>query len=358
MLILLSSGARRRYRDDIVRALAHPAGTHLRFRYGKSYVADALLAAPDKTLIGREALICHLADQNDGKPALVLPCRFVSVERAELVGSSLILTLSAGAYAQNLDDAALRALMTPAEVALLPNQGSDAKSPPGLFAFSIAAPLTNKYAPDAAGAAAFEATAEALRDAGFGAADTPMAFYMVRGLAKESGKTEMPVAAKDGRYGLVAGVRYALDVYSYAPDADITPADASTLTVAADDSDVKFSSEMAAKLDSRYDLNRFLFSTEQRLLSLPTGMRITLGVPTLVDGKTTIEQRCDITLDLRFAGSKWLTVGQIALIAIGTATPAVIGAYAAQKGSPGLAAIMFVTALATGIGTVFPFKKS
>lgn len=359
MLILLSSGARRRYRDDIIRALAHPVGTQLRFRYGKSYVADELLALQRaKALVGHDALICHLADQKDGKPALLVPCRFVSVDLAELVGSSLILTLRAGAYAQQLDDTGLRALMTPTELELLPTQGQDAKAPQGLFAFPIAAPLTSKYAPDAAGAAAFEASAEALRAAGFGAADTPMAFYMVRALAKDSGKTETPVAATNGRYELAAGDRYALDVYSYAPDGDITPADASTLTLAADDSEVKFSSETAAKLDSRYDLNRFRFSIDQRLLSLPTGLRIALGVPTLIDGKTVIEQRCDITLELRFAGSKWLTAARIGLIATGTATPAVIGAYAAQKGSPGLAAIMFIAALAAGIGTVFPFKKS
>jgi hypothetical protein len=130
------------------------------------------------------------------------------------------------------------------------------------------------------------------------------------------------------------------------------------LTIAADDGEVKFSSETAAKLDSRYDLNRFRFSIEQRLLSLPTGLRIALGVPSVVDGKSVVEQRCDITLELRFAGSKWLATARIVLIAISTATPAVIGAYAAQKGSLGLATIMFVTALATGIGTVFAFKRS
>ncbi len=358
MLILLSSGARRRYRDDIIRALAHPTGTTLRFRYDKSYVADALLAEPPAQGGARQdGLICYLADQQDGQPALLVPCRFVSVDRAELVGSSLILTLRVGAYAQRLDSTALRNLMTPAEVAMLPNQGPDAKTLTGLFAFPIAAPLGSNYATEDEGAAAFEATANALRDAGFGAADEPMSFYMVHTLAKKTGKAEMPVSAKDGRYELAAGVRYVLDVYSYAPGSDSTPSDANTLTIAADDGEVKFSSETAVKLDSRYDLNRFRFSIEQRLLSLPTGLRIALGVPSVVDGKSVVEQRCDITLELRFAGSKWLATARIVLIAIGTATPAVIGAYAAQKGSPGLATIMFVTALATGIGTVFPFKR-
>jgi len=355
LLILLSSGARRRYRDDIVRALAHPAGTELRFRYGKAYVADAVLADRQQgSLAGQEALICHLADQPEGKPALLVPCRFVKISRAELVGSSLILTLTAGDYVQQVDDAGLRALMTDDERALLPNQSSDAAAPPGKFAFPVAAPLTAKHAPDAASGSAFEATAEALRAAGFGA-DEPMAFYMVRKLVKAGSKPsdgDVAIAARDGRYALSSGKRYALDVYSYAPDGDTRPSDASTLTVEADDSDVKFSSETAGKLDSRYDMNRFRFSTEHRLLALPTGLRLALGVPKTIDGKAVVEERCDITLELRFAGAKWLTAVRIGLIAAGTAGPAIIGAYAAQKGSLGLAAVMVMVALATGIGTI------
>jgi hypothetical protein len=355
LLILLSSGARRRYRDDIVRALAHPAGTELRFRYGKAYVADAVLTDHQRgTLAGQEALICHLADQPGGKPALLVPCRFVKVSRAELVGSSLILTLTAGEYAQQLDDGALRALMSDEERALLPNQSSDAAAPVGKFAFPIAAPLTAKHAPDAASGSAFEATAEVLRAVGFGAHE-PMAFYMVRKLIATGtrlGDDDVAIAASEGRYALFSGKRYALDVYSYAPDGDTKPSDASTLTVEADDSDVKFSSETAAKLDSRYDMNRFRFSTEHRLLALPTGLRVALGVPRTIDGKSVVEKRCDITLELRFAGAAWLTVARVGLIAIGTAGPAIIGAYAAQKGSLGLAVIMVMVALATGIGTI------
>jgi hypothetical protein len=47
----------------------------------------------------------------------------------------------------------------------------------------------------------------------------------------------------------------------------------------------------------------------------------------------------------------------VAMIAIGTATPAVIGAYAAGKGSVGLAGVMFITSLFAGVATVFPALK-
>lgn len=98
---------------------------------------------------------------------------------------------------------------------------------------------------------------------------------------------------------------------------------------------------------------RFTFSTEQRLFELPAGLRLALGIPKEPDG-TDLEQRCDIMLDLRFRGSLRLAAARVVMIAIGTAAPAVIGAYAAGKGSLGLAAVMFITALFTGAPTVFP----
>ena len=361
MLILLSSGARRRYRDDIIRTLAHPAGTELRFRYGTDHVEASVLAdLRTGNLTGQDVLICHLADRKDGKPAALIPCRFATISRAKLVGTSIVLTLATGAYAQQLDDAGLRALMTPEELAQLPNQGSDAKEPPGKFALPIAAPLTSKAAPEAAGPAAFEMTAAALHAAEFGSGDPPTSFYAVRDLIDldGDGAIERPVVVTNGHYALRSGKRYAIEVYSFAPDSDVTSAAASTLTADANDIDVKFGSEKEAKLDSRYDLNRFCFSTDQRLLELPAGLRLALGVPTLVDGKTVIEQRCDITLELRFSGSKLMIGSRIFLIAIGTAIPAILGAYAAQKASFCLSAAMFAAALVTGIGTVFPFKRN
>jgi hypothetical protein len=363
LLILLSSGARRRYRDDIVRALAHPEGTHLRFRYGEEYVEPSALADAKKdALKGRTALICHLADQPDGKSALLVPCRFATIARTQLIGTSLVISLEVGAYVQRLDDPALRALMTPEERALLPNQGSDAQTPPGRFAFEIAAPLNANTTPKAAEMSAFEQTTKALRAAGFGSAEPPMAFYAIRDLVEASGKgdgSDPVITPVDGRYVLQSGKRYMLDVYSYAPDGDKNPSEASTLTIEADESDVKFSSETAAKLDSRYDLNRFRFSVEQRIATLPTGLRVALGVPAQVDGKTVQEERCDVTLEVRFASSNLLAAGRVAAIAAGTAGPAIIAAIVRPEWSLGLGAVMLVPALFAAWVTVYPnFKKS
>lgn len=354
MLILLSSSARRRYRDDIVRALAHPAGTEFRFRYGEKYLEPNLAARYERTRTTNIAgLICHLATP-EGAASLLVPCRFVTITRIQKVGSSYVFTLRVGEFVKGLDDAKLRGVMTSAELALLLPAKSDAKSPPGHFVFEISDALTPFRAGASEAMTAFEDTTEALRREAKFEDGQPIAFFSVQALSPATGG--LPLEPQGGRYELASGLRYFLDVYSYSPEGEDNPSDAMTLSASADDSDLKFSFETVAKLDSRYDLIRFAFSTEQRLFELPAGLRLALDVPKQADDEA-LEQRCDIMLDLRFRGSLRLAIARVAMIAIGTATPAVIGAYAAGKGSLGLAAVMFVAALFTGMATVFPALK-
>ena len=350
MLVLLSSSARRRYNDDIVRALAHPAGTEFRFRYGENYLGQDIAARHGRTrAVNLAGLICHLARPESATPFLA-PCRFVTVTRIQKVGSSYVFTLRVGDFVKDLDDAKLRGLMTADELALLPR----ANYPAGRFVFEISDSLTPFRAAASEAMTAFENTTKALRrDAKF-EDSKPISFFTVQGLSPASGAP--PLEPQGGRFELESGRRYFLDIYSYSPEGYDKPSDAITLSASADESGLKFSSETVTKLDSRYDLIRFAFSTEQQLFELPAGLRLALGVPKKADDKD-LEQRCDIMLDLRFRGSLRLAVARVAMISIGTATPAVIGAYAAGKGSLGLASVMFIAALFTGVATVFPALK-
>lgn len=356
MLVFLSSSARRRYGDDIVRAFAYPAGTKFRFRYGEKYLEPDLAARYEHTrAVNQAGIICHLATPGGAQPILT-PCRFITVTQVQTVGTSYVFTLRVGEFVKDLDDAKLRGLMTPTERAFIPPAKSDVLSLPGRFVFEI----TDSLAPFRAAAneamTAFENTTEALRREAKFEDGQSIAFFSVQGISPATGGPSL--VPQGGRYELESGRRYFLDVYSYSPEGEDNPSDAMTLSASADDSDLTFSSETVAKLDSRYDLIRFAFSTEQRLFELPAGLRLALGVPRKADDKD-LEQRCDIMLDLRFRGSLRLAVARVAMIAIGTATPAVIGAYAAGKGSLGLATVMFIAALFTGVATVFPaFKKA
>lgn len=352
MLILLSSGARRRYRDDIVRALAQPAGSVLRFRYGEKHVATSVLdTVRAGKLDDQRALVCYFSATTK-----LVPCRFAHIDRAELVGSSLMLSLRIAEYVTKLDDGAIRSLMTPAELAQVPVKQKVAATGEervaGPFAFSIAAPLSAMASLDATNMRSFEKTAEELGAAGFGA-DTPASFFAIRAIKDNAGKA---VAIDKGRYALKSGKRYTIDVYSYAPSGESEPGSADTLTFDTNDDALDVTSPGTAKLDSRYDLNQFSFTTEPRLRSLAARLKFALGVAGAGAPKT-LEERCDINLDLDISGALWMTIARIALIAAGTALPAIIGAYAADKGSLGLAFLMFLAAILTGLGTVIPAIK-
>src|SRR5262245_22369376 len=101
MLLFLSSGARPRYREDIVRLLALPIGGRLQFRYDLSIVDTALVEAAKRgKLTGERALVCYLWNRAEGAPVEYVPCRLVEVLTAEIVGSSFVVVFKVGNYAR------------------------------------------------------------------------------------------------------------------------------------------------------------------------------------------------------------------------------------------------------------------
>ncbi len=62
MFLLLSSAARPRYREDILRCVAAPVGGTIQFRYQKKWIAcDSL-----KSLNGKDGLVCYMGDAENG----------------------------------------------------------------------------------------------------------------------------------------------------------------------------------------------------------------------------------------------------------------------------------------------------
>ena len=123
MFLLLSSGARPRYRDDIIRVLALPLGGELQFRYERSLIAEDLLARFRSNDLRRETgLICYLSAGNRATPTQIVPCRFASILYTEVVGTSHIIRLEMREFAQ-IDEEALKKLLAPSELILRPSLG-------------------------------------------------------------------------------------------------------------------------------------------------------------------------------------------------------------------------------------------
>jgi hypothetical protein len=365
VLVLISSNSSRRYGDDIVRALAHPRGTDFQFRYGLKYFDPALIARTQANkLAGQEALICFLDADKATRTATFSSCRAVTVKRSEIVGSSCILTLTAGDYVKPLSDSELRAKLTASELKLLPAWASNPDFPEGKFVIEVDSKIHAGRVPHVDDElTAFEQTASALSKFPFFAAASRLTFYAVRAIATDDDwrpewwrqRQRVRAPYKDGRFQLSSGYRYDLEVYTFTPIAGAIAGGATKFLVDSDEKAIRFVSAKQITLDSRYDLNSFTFTTDQFLDTLSAGLRLALSIPTTVEPNT--EQRCDITLPVSFGGWRVLGISRMVIIAVGTAAPAIVGIVYKDQMSVGIAAVMIMSALIAGWASVFLGSK-
>jgi hypothetical protein len=362
MIILISSSAQQRYADDVVRALAYPAGTSFQFRYGTNYV-DGLLG--QRGLAGETALICYLSVDATAKAARLIPCRFATVEKVEIVGSSWIFTLNADSFVAVLDDGGIRAGLQQGERDLLPAFDAQGDGPKGKFALSVGVEFhrNRNYAPGAKAMAAFEETATALSVDPRFAPGQGLSFFTVLALntadrwwwSSRKGATEIrPV---DGRYALWLGWRYWLELYTYSASGGAPLRHPTRLACESSDPAVRFTASASHTLDSRYDLKRSNFTSTVAQMSVPAGLRISLKIPDQARPSDIVD-RCDITLEARFRGSLGWTVARIGFIAVGAAAPAAIAALKADQFTWPLLAMMVVGGAIGALGTLFPTLKA
>ncbi len=100
MLILLSSGSQKRYRDDVLRCLAAPVGAMVQFRYNDSIVESEIKEAI-RSSWGQDAIVCNLdvtTTDPDGRHP-ILPVRHVTIQRVWLTGSTVSVLFRVGAFA-------------------------------------------------------------------------------------------------------------------------------------------------------------------------------------------------------------------------------------------------------------------
>lgn len=365
MILLISSGAQRRYADDIVRALAHSAHTTLQFRYDQKYVGGTLIQRhASNGLLGERALICYLAVDHIAKTTRLIPCRFVTVAATQVIGSSWILTLEAGSFVGALDDAALRGSLTSGERDQLPAFDPKGAGLKGKFAIDINTDFSanRSIAVGDRDMSAFENTATALSaDPSFAAA-SGIAFYSVLAIKSLDRWWWQKHAVREirpdqGRYVLRLGWRYWLEAYSYSPAGGTPPTHPTTIAFETTEPKIRFTSSAQRVLDSRYDLNRFDFTSDGAQLSLSAGLTLGLDVADPVKPDEA-DRRCDITLETQFRGAIGWTTARVLFIAVGAASPAIIAAVKANEFTWPLAIAMVALGAIAAIGTLFPTLKA
>lgn len=362
MILLISSGATRRYSDDIIRALAHSCGTDFQLRYDIAHLDPAVLQlVQQQKLAGEGALIAYLHSDQRKSITELASVRAVTIKRVEQVGTSCVLTLTARDYVHPLDDAMIRKEMSVAEAGLIPAWKGGTR-PTGAFAIQVTKEVhAARIAPTGKGMLAFEETAVALSKYPPFAPDSGIAFYAVRGIVglgtpKNRWFANDPAPRLDGdRYVLKSGVRYRFDIYTYRPAGSADDAPSAKLMLSTDEKAVQLTSVKEAALDSRYDLKRFSFTTDQFLNDVPAAIRFALEVSGGVAAKT--EQRCDITINTVFGGSRREAVVRTVLIAAGTASSPIIGLMFKDQFGLGVALLMCIGPLIAAASATFPLLR-
>jgi hypothetical protein len=378
MLLLFSSGARPRYRDDIVRALALPRGAELQFRYERAIVSDSLLARfQGNELRDENGLISYLWINPTLREVKFVPCRFVSVLSSEVVGTSHIIRLEMHEFAA-LDEPTLRASLGPEDLQLIPSWPDGNSSPThlaGKFLFEAhVSNLTGSY-----NLAAFETVVSALAKFEH-FKDHKTVFYTVRGIVDLDAKVSEHwpgsfVQPRRTVYHLAAGNRYEIEVYCFSPIQVVySDIDTSVIHLNSESEEIEFSSVKSHQVDSEYDIKRFRFFTASRPDTFSSALRLYItraatekepsnsaaphrAEPPSTSGGVTAnsaaEEIADIVLPVRFHGALALSVVRALLITIGTAGPAMVAANTAGKLTLAVSAAMLGIGLAAGFGAVF-----
>jgi hypothetical protein len=95
VLFLLSSDARPRYKQDILRCLAAPIGSTVQFRYDKAHIPGDLFEklTSDAARFPMEGIVCSVASNGDGVLPIV-PVRTVRVQKPRGHGDTISVTLT------------------------------------------------------------------------------------------------------------------------------------------------------------------------------------------------------------------------------------------------------------------------
>lgn len=252
MFICLSSGASRRYRQDILRAIAMPKESQIQFRYDSKWIAPKIRELLSKeNARGIPSLIAYIDQHDNTKPPEIIPCRFATLVEAVVHGKtcSLILALQEFGYAQNLE--AFNNEIRAACGDTLPTWQPDGTLKGHYWFETGQEPVT---------------VVKSLKLTEWESIVAQIAervdfvdencFYTIEGLYSVG--TETTICSEDGYYELNPGKEYEARIYHFHPE---KVPEGTRLSLGTSSQWLTFTTNPELILDSRYDLKRVRLKT-------------------------------------------------------------------------------------------------
>lgn len=349
--ICFSSGAQRRYRDDIVRAMAMPAGCEITFRYRLKYLAHSVQEHLKASRIGKDdqVLICYLDQSDRAKPVDFIPIRFAALIEAPVIGDFVVLRMQVGKFAFAADIAAFNQEIQSrsAEVPKWPDSGD---SPYAAGAFWVEVNDYPKSVVESTAISDWQVTVgHLLKRADFA---TSGPFYQVIRLQDLKSKTA--VEMQGAQYDLQPGRDYELIIDHFLPS---QAPGAFQLETALSGGAVTFITGSTMQIDSPYDRHWLRFRTQEPLKN----ERAVMTVKKKASGEDPAVQ---FDLPISIQGRIWKTVliglAVGLLLAVPQITTVWVNPAFAPRGLPwliGLAGFIAIFNFAVGIAAALNFRK-
>jgi hypothetical protein len=349
--ICFSSGSQRRYRDDIVRAMAMPIGCELTFRYRVKYLA---LAVQESLKAGRlgpadQVLICYLDQSERNKPVDFIPVRFATLIEAPVIGDFVVLRMRVQrfAFAADFDAFNHEVHIRSAEV---PKWPSDVNEQFAIGAFWVEVNDYPKSVVESNAVSDWQVTVGQLLKRKDFSSSGP--FYQVVMLQELKSKTA--IAMVDGQYGLKAACEYELLIDHFLPVQGNT---SYQLETALSGGGLTFITGPTMQIDSPYDRHWLRFKTLEPLRD----ERAVMTVNKKASGEDSAVQ---FDLPIRIEGRLRMAVLVGIFVGLLLAVPQITTAWInpAFKGNSagwfvGLAAFIILFDLAVGVAAALNFRR-
>nr|WP_204517916.1 hypothetical protein [Parerythrobacter lutipelagi] len=339
--------------------MAQPLGGQMQFRYDQQWMSDELWGRIDREgLAGEWGLVCFLYQSPPNAPnkvtPVIVPLRYVRIIRAEKIGSSCIIVFEVGQFAACLSDSDVRSKTVSGDQSSLPGVASK-NGTKYAFQAELSQPRTSKDL----NLRAFETIAARLSQyAPFNSDET--VYYTLFRVAKKPAmswfgtwpRPEKIARASFGAYELSSGCDYEFEVYAlrHFSSSSSIPVTDIALQVLPFGDDLRFISSTENTIDSRYDVKRFVCSSDHSLLQRVSRCNIVLSGPAGVRPRE-ITIPVVLQRNVLLGGAKWV------LLTVGTAIAAITALIASEKYSTGAGLLILAGAAVAAVAALFPSIK-